>query len=259
MKRLFALLPLLLLLSACGSAPTADNEPSPMEQALQHAEQAGLLADNEPQAPTTGLTAENALTLAAAGMGKGYQFHLSEEQPQPLTTDDTDGTTRTCYLVRVTDAADAPIGQIAVDAQSGVLYHCREDGTLDDFATLPRTAAAQPVGWAGSYHSPTGILLVISEQTEDSFVFSFSDGTDGQAAISGSTAREQDGEIAFSLTDGAVTVAGGAVTGNYTLAAEEAPTAPESTPESEPDAPAEADALPDEPAGTSEESTADAA
>lgn len=214
-----------LLLSGCTSQtdvlePTTEGtaKVNPQTQALEQAAQAGLLRD----AAETGLTEHEALEQVA-GVIDGEEYTV-EATDETLTVGADEASARDYYVFAVTAAAEnRAVGKVAVDCETGEKYHYLGDGVLEDYSTFPLydAAAERDEGWPGKYVSPAGVTLEVAQDNEDSITYRFSDGTEGAAAVSGETAKSEDGALNFLLAERIVTVAGGGVTGNYTVVAGE--------------------------------------
>ncbi len=209
-----------LLLSGCTSQtdvlePTTEEtaKVNPQTQALEQAAQAGLLRD----AAETGLTEHEALEQVA-GVIDGEEYTV-EATDETLTVGTDEASARDYYVFAVTAAAEnRAVGKVAVDCETGEKYHYLGDGVLEDYSTFPLydAAAERDEGWPGKYVSPAGVTLEVAQDNEDSITYRFSDGTEGVAAVSGETAKSEDGTLNFLLAERIVTVAGGGVTGNHT-------------------------------------------
>lgn len=214
-----------LLLSGCTSQtdvlePTTEGtaKVNPQTQALEQAAQAGLLRD----AAETGLTEHEALEQVA-GVIDGEEYTV-EATDETLTVGADEASARDYYVFAVTAAAEnRAVGKVAVDCETGEKYHYLGDGVLEDYSTFPLydAAAERDEGWPGKYVSPAGVTLEVAQDNEDSITYRFSDGTEGVAAVSGETAKSEDGALNFLLAERIVTVAGGGLTGNYTVVAGE--------------------------------------
>ena len=214
-----------LLLSGCTSqtdvleSTTEETaKVNPQTQALEQAAQAGLLRD----AAETGLTEHEALEQVA-GVIDGEEYTV-EATDETLTVGTDEASARDYYVFAVTAAAEnRAVGKVAVDCETGEKYHYLGDGVLEDYSTFPLydAAAERDEGWPGKYVSPAGVTLEVAQDQEDSITYRFSDGTEGAAAVSGETAKSEDGTLNFLLAERIVTVAGGGVTGNYTVVAGE--------------------------------------
>lgn len=214
-----------LLLSGCTSQtdvlePTTEEtaKVNPQTQALEQAAQAGLLRD----AAETGLTEHEALEQVA-GVIDGEEYTV-EATDETLTVGTDEASARDYYVFAVTAAAgNRAVGKVAVDCETGEKYHYLGDGVLEDYSTFPLydAAAERDEGWPGKYVSPAGGTLEVAQDQEDSITYRFSDGTEGVAAVSGETAKSEDGTLNFLLAERIITVAGGGVTGNYTVVAGE--------------------------------------
>ena len=214
-----------LLLSGCTSQtdvlePTTEEtaKVNPQTQALEQAAQAGLLRD----AAETGLTEHEALEQVA-GVIDGEEYTV-EATDETLTVGTDEASVRDYYVFAVTAAAEnRAVGKVAVDCETGEKYNYLGDGVLDDYDTFPLydAEAEQHKDWPGSYVSPAGVTLTITQEEETGIAYCFSDGTEGVAAVSGETAKSEDGTLNFLLAERIVTVAGGGVTGNYTVVAGE--------------------------------------
>ena len=205
-----------LCLSGCGAgketAEAEANEPavvSPQVQALERAEQAGMLKSER-------LDDEEVLALVLEPLDETQ--YTAEVTDARLEVAGADGDNAHPFCaVEVRDADGAAVGQIAVDRVTGEKYTYLGDGVLEDYASFPLydAAAEQHDRWEGSYCTPAGRTVELTGQTETSFDFLFYNGTAGRAVYSEHTAKSEDGEINFLLSDGVLTVAGGELTGNY--------------------------------------------
>ena len=229
MKRSVAMVVLgTLLLSGC-TQQTATMEPTTEEtaktnaqmQALEAATQAGLLSEDA----TAGLSEQEALQQVTGSIDETQYDVEATEETLSVGTDAS--SSRQYYVFVVSDTTGRTVGKVAVDRETGEKYNYLGDGVLDDYATFPLydAEAEQHKGWPGSYVSPAGVTLTITQEEETGIVYCFSDGTEGTAAVNGETAKSADEQVNFLLADGIITVAGGGLTGNYTaLAASDAPT-----------------------------------
>lgn len=210
-----------LLLSGCTPQtdvlePTTEEaaKVNPQTQALEQAAQAGLLPDHTQRR----LTEREALEQVAGAIdGEEYTVEATDET---LTVGADEASARDYYVFAVTAAAEnRAVGKVAVDCETGEKYHYLGDGVLEDYATFPLydAAAERAAGWPGRYVSPAGVTLEVTQDSEDSITYRFSDGTEGAAAVSGDTAKSEDGELNFLLAERIVTVAGSGLTGNYTV------------------------------------------
>ena len=210
-----------LLLSGCTTQadvlePTTEEtaKVNPQTQALEQAEQAGLLRGDEP-----GGLSEREAREQVAGVLDESKYDVEATDETLTVGADEDG--RDFYGFEVIATAESRmVGKIAVDCETGEKYHYLGDGVLEDYSTFPLydEAAERSEGWPGQYISAAGITLeVVQSETEDSFTYCFSDGTEGVAAVTGDTAKSADGELNFLLAGQIVTVAGGGLTGNYTF------------------------------------------
>lgn len=224
MKRSVAMVVLgTLLLSGCTQQtdvmePTAEEaaKVNPQTQALEAATQAGLLSEDT----AVGLSEQEALRQVAGGVDETeYTVEATEET---LSVGADAASAREYYVFVVSDTTGRTVGKVAVDRENGEKYNYLGDGVLDDYATFPLydAEAEQHKGWPGSYVSPAGMTLTITQEQEGEIVYCFSDGTEGTAAVNGETAKSADEQMNFLLADGIVTVAGGGFTGNYTVLVE---------------------------------------
>lgn len=208
-----------LFLSGCTQQtdvmePTAEEsaQVNPQMQALEAATEAGLLQEDTVEK----LTEEQAQAQVAEGLDETqYTVTLTDEA---LSVGADTAQARDYYVFAVSEAADGrAVGKVAVDCETGEKYHYLGDGVLDSYTTFPLydAAAAQREGWPGRYVSAAGVALTITQADEDTLSYLFSDGTAGEAAVSGETAKSADERMNFLLADGIVTVAGGGLTGNY--------------------------------------------
>ena len=224
MKRSFAMVVLgTLLLSGCTQQtdvmePTAEEaaKVNPQTQALEAATQAGLLSEDT----AVGLSEQEALQQVAGGVDETEYVVEATEETLSVGTDAASA--REYYVFVVSDDTGRTVGKVAVDRENGEKYNYLGDGVLDDYATFPLydAEAEQHKGWPGSYVSPTGMTLTITQEEETEIVYCFSDGTEGVAVVNGETAKSADEQMNFLLADGIVTVAGGGFTGNYTVLVE---------------------------------------
>lgn len=236
MKRSVAMVVLgTLLLSGCTQQtdvmkPAAEESAkvNPQTQALEAATQAGLLSEDT----AAGLSEQEALQQVAGGIDETmYAVEVTEET---LSVGTDAASAREYYVFMVSDATGRTVGKVAVDQETGEKYNYLGDGVLDDYATFPLydAEAEQHKGWPGSYVSPTGITLTITQEEQAEIMYCFSDGTEGVAAVRGETAKSADEQMNFLLADGIVTVAGGGFTGNYTaIAGSDSSAAGQATPE----------------------------
>lgn len=211
-----------LLLSGCAQQtdvmePTAEQaaKANPQTQALEAATQAGLLSEDE----AAGLSEQEAQQEVAGAVDTAQYTVEATEETLSVGTDAASA--REYYVFQVSDSTGRTVGKVAVDRETGEKCHYLGDGVLDDYATFPLyDAEAEHEGWPGSYVSPAGVTLTITQEEENGFAYRFSDGTEGAAAVNGETAKSADEQMNFLLADGIVTVAGGGLTGNYTVMAE---------------------------------------
>lgn len=219
MKRSIAMLSLsILLLSGCTQQadvrePTAEEaaKVNPQTQALEAATQAGLISEDA----AVGLSEQEALQQVAGAVDEAqYDVEATEET---LSVGADAASAREYYVFVISDTTGRTVGKVAVDRETGEKYNYLGDGVLDDYATFPLydAEAEQHKGWPGSYVSPAGVTLTITQEEETGIVYCFSDGTEGTAAVNGETAKSADEQMNFLLADGIVTVAGGGLTGNY--------------------------------------------
>lgn len=219
MKRSIAMLSLsILLLSGCTQQadvmePTAEEaaKVNPQTQALEAATQAGLISEDV----AVGLSEQEALQQVAGAVDEAqYDVEATEET---LSVGADAASAREYYVFVVSDTTGRTVGKVAVDRETGEKYNYLGDGVLDDYATFPLydAEAEQHKGWPGSYVSPAGVTLTITQEEETGIVYCFSDGTEGTAVVNGETAKSADEQMNFLLADGIVTVAGGGLTGNY--------------------------------------------
>lgn len=229
MKRSVAMVALgTLLLSGCiqqtdvmESTEEQAAKANPQTQALEAATQAGLISEDA----TVGLSEQEALQQVSDAVDKTQYAVEATEETLSVGTDAASACEY--YVFVVSDATGRTVGKVAVDRETGEKYNYLGDGVLDDYATFPlyNAEAEQHKGWPGSYVSPAGVTLTITQEEETGIVYCFSDGTEGTAAVNGETAKSADEQVNFLLADGIITVAGGGLTGNYTaLAASDAPT-----------------------------------
>ncbi|MGI6180590.1 MAG: hypothetical protein ACOYIE_00770 [Agathobaculum sp.] len=218
MKRLIALPALLvLLLAGCteqdsdAAAAQADIAENSQMQALEQAKEAGLLTD-EAEEPAL-LTAQEAANLLTKALDTdAYTVQLTDIQ---LEVGGSEDGAHAFFVFDVQTASGSVVGQAAVDQQTGETYRYLGEGTLEALESLCQTDAGETCDWEGAYESPILVGLEILQADPHSFEYRFSDGTAGNADITGSTAKSQDGEMNFLYSDDIVTVVGGGMTGNY--------------------------------------------
>lgn len=219
MKRSVVLLAVMLqFLSGCaGQDATAghDKPANPQQQALEQAEQAGLLEDGKEEAEP--LTAHDAAGLLGEALApEEYLIELTDIQ---LEIGQEEDGAHSFFVFDIKDMSGGAVGQAAVDKLTGEKYRYLGEGRLDDFDTLSLEmpeAEQEVCDWAGGYTSPVGVTLEILQGDQSSFEYLFSDGTTGHARITGNTAKSDGGEINFLYSEDIITVAGGGLTGNYT-------------------------------------------
>lgn len=226
MRKILALMAAFaLVLGGCGKEVTSVAEPetvkeppvNPQSEVLAQAEEAGLLDSDKEKT----LTAQDAAARVTESLDQNqYTAELTDIQ---LQVGGDEKSMHDFYVFEVKDTAGGSIGQVAVDKETGEKYSYQGEGILDDYSSFPLydPAVDAVCDWAGSYKGPAGITLDVLQGDESSFEFTFSDETTGNARISGNTAKSEDGTLNFLFSDGVITVAGGTVTGNYTLAAAE--------------------------------------
>lgn len=212
-----------LLLSGCTQRsdvmePTTEEtaKVNPQTQALEAATQAGLLSEDA----AAGLSEQEALRQVAGAVDETQ--YVVEATDETLSVGTDAASACEYYVFVVSDATGRTVGKVAVDRETGEKYNYLGDGVLDDYDTFPLydAEAEQHKGWPGSYVSPAGVTLTITQEEETGIAYCFSDGTEGTAAVNGETAKSADEQMNFLLADGIVTVAGGGLTGNYTVLAE---------------------------------------
>lgn len=205
-----------LCLSGCGARREAaqpnEEQPAPVSpqvQALERAEQAGMLQSDR-------LDDDEVLDLVLEPLDDTQYTAEVTDEVLEVAGADGDNAHPFC-VVEVRGADGAAVGQIAVDRVTGEKYTYRGDGALDDYASFPLYDAEAERGdrWSGSYRTAAGRTVELTDQTDTTFDFVFYDGTAGCAVYSERTAKSEDGKINFLLSDGVLTVAGGDLTGNY--------------------------------------------
>lgn len=222
MKRMIAFAALgALLLSGCAqqtevkepSAEESGAESSPQSQALARAEQAGLIEHSDGARKL--LSEEEALSVVTVSFDETKYVASITDEVLSIGADAAEA--RDYFVVAVNEAEGKAVGKIAVDQETGERYNYLGDGVLEDYATFPlyNPAVDGVGGWEGTYKGPVSIELEITRDAPDTLNYLFSDGTQGTAAVTGETARSEDGEINFLLAENIVTVAGGGLTGNY--------------------------------------------
>ncbi len=90
---------------------------------------------------------------------------------------------------------------------------------MDEQSTAALTADLDEIDpdhlWDGTYQSAASVTLEVLQEDADTFAYCFSDGTAGNAEISGNIAKSSDETLNFLFADGIITVVGGALVGNY--------------------------------------------
>lgn len=219
MKRILAVLALLtVILAGCGkqkgdnAEPQTSTEPpadSQMQVDPQPPKEQEPVADEQAK-----LTAEQASAYVEESIDSTkYSASLTEEKLTVGTDQPQD-----YFVFEVKDQAGSEIGKVAVNQETGEKYNYLGDGVLDDYKTFALYDAAvdEVSNWDGEYTGVASSSLSILQGDASSFEFTFSDGTTGNARVSGNTAKSTDEKISFLFSDGIITVAGGTVTGNYT-------------------------------------------
>ncbi len=227
------------------SEPESQTEPSEPEGQTEPSEPEGQVEPFEPQVQPKPVTAEGTEEPADGSASvqpsapEGKADDISEEEAlgsvkEPLdmaryTIEMTDiqlevsppdsSEVHRFYVFAVKDDAGEAVGQIAVDRETGEKYTYQGEGIIEDYSMFP--LYEPPHGdydWEGEYESPSGLTLAITGREDSGFTYAFSDGTEGYANITGDTAKSEDGEINFLLSEKIITVAGGGLTGNYDVA-----------------------------------------
>ena len=221
MKRSIAFAALCALFLTGCTQQTGEAEPvaeqagsvNPQAQALEQAEQAGLLDGGEYD---DRMTEEEALARVSAPID-GEQYAVAPTG-ETLSVGGGGGQAHEYFVFSVSRATGEPVGKVAVDRETGEKYNYLGDGVLEGYDSFPlyNAEAEKQTGWDGVYSNATALSLTITQEEEGAFSYAFSDGTEGTAVVTDETAKSEDGEINFLLADNIVTVAGGGLTGNYT-------------------------------------------
>lgn len=217
MKRFLALLTLfVLVLTGC----TAEQKGEEQQQDTPTQPPKEIISDDpipKEEQEKTKLSEEEAKNLVAETIdAEKYTIELTDDT---LSVGSDDKTKHEYFVFEVKDAENASVGQVAIDKETGQKYHYLGDGVLDSYDTFPlyNHSAEAVCDWQGVYNGPAGTTLEVLQGDASSFEYIFSEGKAGNARITGNTAKSTDGGISFLFSDGVITVAGGGMTGNYTI------------------------------------------
>ena len=168
------------VLAACltGCAGETTATVNPQTQALERAEQAGLLREEEKKPQL--LSVYEAQKLA----GEQFDSESYAVAPSRETLEcEVEGETHSFAVFDVSRRADGgAVGQVA-----------------------------------GCYAASSGASVTLEQTGEGTFTFTFSDGVTGTASADRDSAASEDGETRFLLHEDVLTVIGSGETGNYTL------------------------------------------
>lgn len=203
------------VLAACltGCAGETTATVNPQTQALERAEQAGLIqeAEKKPQL----LSVYESQKLA------GEQFDSESYAVTPSSEKlecEIEGETHEFAVFDVSRRADGgAVGQVAVDRVTGDRYSYPGEGVLGDYDDLLAEPENEGTDWSGCYAAASGATVTLEQVGETAFTFTFSDGTTGTASADRDSAASEDGEVRFLLHENVLTVIGSGETGNYTL------------------------------------------
>ncbi len=202
--------------------PTDDSEPAQPAEPEVKLEQSA--PEVEPESSSQEVEADDITEAEALGSVEEpfdmarYTIEMSDIQLE-ISPPDSAGDIHKFYVFVVKDDSGREVGQIAVDRETGEKYTYQGEGIIEDYSMFPLYEPQHgDYDWEGEYESPSGLALVITGREEDGFTYKFSDGTEGYANITGDTAKSEDGEINFLLSEKIITVAGGGLTGNYDVA-----------------------------------------
>lgn len=205
-----------VLLAAClaGCAAEKTESVNLQSQALERAEKAGLIREEEKK--------PQLLTVYESQQLAGEQFDSESYAVAPSSEKlecEIEGETHEFAVFEVNRRTDgASVGQVAVDRVTGDRYSYDGEGVLGDYEALLSAGESGSIDWSGSYTCESSGLGVTLEQTDDtSFTYAFSDGVTGSASISKDSAASEDGTVRFLLHEGVLTVIGEGETGNYKL------------------------------------------
>ena len=196
------------LLAACLTGCTGETTATvnPQTQALERAEQAGLLREEEKKPQL--LSVYEAQKLA----GEQFDSESYAVAPSRETLEcEVEGETHSFAVFDVSRRADGgAVGQVAVDRVTGDRYSYHGEGVLGE----PEDTETD---WAGCYAASSGASVTLEQTGEGTFTFTFSDGVTGTASADRDSAASEDGETRFLLHEDVLTVIGSGETGNYTL------------------------------------------
>ena len=203
------------VLAACltGCAGETTATVNPQTQALERAEQAGLLREEEKKPQL--LSVYEAQKLA----GEQFDSESYAVAPSRETLEcEIEGETHSFAVFDVSRRADGgAVGQVAVDRVTGDRYSYPGEGVLGEYDALLSEPEDTETDWAGCYAASSGASVTLEQTGEGPFTFTFSDGVTGTASADRDSAASEDGETRFLLHEDVLTVIGSGETGNYTL------------------------------------------
>lgn len=206
---IFAAFVLTMNLAACKQSTTTEPETPntpPSSDTTQTEEQ-----------PNVSLQEKDAASIAQEKLPEGYT--AAANGTVEVRTNPNEPEVK-YYVYDVTDASGNSIGQIAIDQNSGERYNYADGKISDyqDFALYDATSDAE-CDWNGVFKNDTMSVELLQED-QQSFWFTFSDGTEGVARVSGNTGAATDSNLLFTMKDNTtLTVSGddGTYSGVFTL------------------------------------------
>lgn len=182
-------------------------------QALEEAQRKGLLQETVEEVQITPEQAKSDIEkiVTADSVLVVDEAEVISEQGNP------------CYVFSV-QKGNEEIGQMAIDTVTGDKFYYLGEGVLEDYKAFP---AYNPVAevderWCGTFEGPLYQAMKLEPVDEAQIVYSFDSGPNGTAHLEGGSAKSEDGELIFLLSEEGITVIGGNQTGNYVLITEEA-------------------------------------
>lgn len=218
MKKIFfaicALSGLSLGLSGCnvvsGEAEPTRESVSAQAQALEEAQRKGLLQETT-EVQVTQEQAKNDIEkiVTADSVSVVDEAEVVSEQGN------------LCYVFSVQNGTEE-IGQMAIDTVTGDKFYYLGEGVLEDYKAFPAYNPLSEVDerWCGTFEGPLYQAMKLEPVDEDQIVYSFDNGPNGTAFLEGESAKSEDGELIFLLSEEGITVIGGNQTGNYVLLAD---------------------------------------
>lgn len=218
MKRFTALVALFVIVLTGCAKDSENTQDNPDVQTNEPPKEEVVTPIEKEQPDIITLSEEDAKSRIAESIDQeSYTLELKDDT---LSVGTAENTAHEYFIFDVKDVEGSSVGQVAIDKETGEKYHYLGDGTLDNYNTfaLYNPAVDAICDWEGTYKGPASTTLEVLQGDSGSFEYQFSEGKTGNARISGNTAKSNDGEISFLFSDGVITVAGGGMTGNYTLA-----------------------------------------